>query len=185
MWIYFENTGSSFLSWGFYGRQDSWLLLSPIISSGSCHSPYQLPRNIWYINYHHRSFNWNLDYLIVQSTVINSSVYQDHWINSYRLHHYSVSILLYKTFSISSFKTARLLAKHSSVHSGVKPHQCDVCGKQFRERGALKEHNRIHTGVMPYSCEYCGKNFRFKGILTVSNIFLIFWYFKYSQKGAF
>lgn len=72
-----------------------------------------------------------------------------------------------------SFKTARLLTKHSTLHTGIKPHQCDVCGKQFRERGALKEHNRIHTGAMPYSCEFCGKMFRFKGILTVSGIFFI------------
>jgi uncharacterized Zn-finger protein len=66
------------------------------------------------------------------------------------------------------FKTSRLLSKHATVHTGLKPHQCDVCGKQFREKGALREHNRIHTGAMPYSCEYCGKLFRFKGILTVS-----------------
>jgi hypothetical protein len=66
------------------------------------------------------------------------------------------------------FKTARLLGKHATLHTGIKPHQCDVCGKQFRERGALREHNRIHTGAMPYTCEFCGKNFRFKGILTVS-----------------
>jgi len=68
----------------------------------------------------------------------------------------------------SRFKTARLLGKHATLHTGIKPHQCDVCGKQFRERGALREHNRIHTGAMPYTCEFCGKNFRFKGILTVS-----------------
>lgn len=69
---------------------------------------------------------------------------------------------------VSRFKTARLLGKHATLHTGIKPHQCDVCGKQFRERGALREHNRIHTGAMPYTCEFCGKNFRFKGILTVS-----------------
>lgn len=50
--------------------------------------------------------------------------------------------------------------------SGLKPHQCDVCGRQFRERGTLKEHHRIHTGAMPFTCEFCGKSFRFKGVLT-------------------
>lgn len=59
------------------------------------------------------------------------------------------------------------LKKHGSVHSGLKPHQCDVCGRQFRERGTLKEHHRIHTGAMPFTCEFCGKCFRFKGVLTV------------------
>ncbi|KAG8247873.1 hypothetical protein J6590_052291 [Homalodisca vitripennis] len=58
------------------------------------------------------------------------------------------------------------LRKHHSVHTGAKPHQCDVCGRSFRERGTLREHLRIHTGAMPFTCEYCGKAFRFKGILT-------------------
>jgi len=60
------------------------------------------------------------------------------------------------------------LRKHQTVHTGAKPHQCDVCGRQFRERGTLREHHRIHTGAMPFTCEFCGKSFRFKGILTVS-----------------
>lgn len=68
----------------------------------------------------------------------------------------------------SRFKTPLQLRKHQTVHTGAKPHQCDVCGRQFRERGTLREHHRIHTGAMPFTCEYCGKSFRFKGILTVS-----------------
>lgn len=59
------------------------------------------------------------------------------------------------------------LRKHHSVHTGAKPHQCDVCGRTFREKGTLREHHRIHTGAMPFTCEFCGKAFRFKGILTV------------------
>lgn len=66
------------------------------------------------------------------------------------------------------FKTPLQLRKHQTVHTGAKPHQCDVCGRQFRERGTLREHHRIHTGAMPFTCEFCGKSFRFKGILTVS-----------------
>nr|CAD7586270.1 unnamed protein product [Timema genevievae] len=70
----------------------------------------------------------------------------------------------------SRFKTPLQLRKHQTVHTGAKPHQCDVCGRQFRERGTLREHHRIHTGAMPFTCEFCGKAFRFKGILTVGNI---------------
>lgn len=59
------------------------------------------------------------------------------------------------------------LRKHNDIHTGKKPHQCDICGRTFRERGTLKEHYRIHTGAMPFTCEFCGKAFRFKGVLTV------------------
>lgn len=59
------------------------------------------------------------------------------------------------------------LRKHKDIHTGKKPHQCDICGRTFRERGTLREHYRIHTGAMPFTCEFCGKAFRFKGVLTV------------------
>lgn len=57
--------------------------------------------------------------------------------------------------------------KHKTVHSDLKPHKCQDCGKEFREKGTLKEHERIHLGLMPFTCEFCGKKFRFKGVLTV------------------
>nr|CAD7416130.1 unnamed protein product [Timema poppensis] len=78
------------------------------------------------------------------------------------------------THLCSRFKTPLQLRKHQTVHTGAKPHQCDVCGRQFRERGTLREHHRIHTGAMPFTCEFCGKAFRFKGILTVSGSYLGF-----------
>jgi uncharacterized Zn-finger protein len=77
-------------------------------------------------------------------------------------------LLFLSCYSECRFKTPLQLRKHQTVHTGAKPHQCDVCGRQFRERGTLREHHRIHTGAMPFTCEFCGKNFRFKGILTVS-----------------
>ena len=76
------------------------------------------------------------------------------------------------------FKTALRLMKHKTVHTDIKPHKCDVCNREFREKGTLNEHLRIHTGAMPFSCEFCNKKFRFKGVLTVNALksFPLLWF---------
>ena len=40
-----------------------------------------------------------------------------------------------------------------------KPFQCDICGKQFTQRGQLTTHLQIHTKEKPYQCNVCGKQF--------------------------
>lgn len=86
---------------------------------------------------------------------------------------------------IFRFKTQLRLMKHKTVHSDLKPHKCQDCGKEFREKGTLKEHERIHLGLMPFSCEFCGKKFRFKGVLTVRDFDYCLYYNIFVVKFCF
>jgi KRAB domain-containing zinc finger protein len=45
------------------------------------------------------------------------------------------------------------------VHTGGKPHTCNMCDKSFTEAWYLKLHRLVHTGEKPHSCNVCGKSF--------------------------
>ena len=51
------------------------------------------------------------------------------------------------------------------THYGVKPYICDICSKEFNDKGNLKTHLRIHTGERPYKCSVCCKAFKTEGQL--------------------
>ena len=45
------------------------------------------------------------------------------------------------------------------VHRDERNYPCDICGKEFKNAGALRDHKMIHSGIRPYKCVKCGHGF--------------------------
>uniref|UniRef100_A0A3B4GW91 C2H2-type domain-containing protein n=1 Tax=Pundamilia nyererei TaxID=303518 RepID=A0A3B4GW91_9CICH len=62
-------------------------------------------------------------------------------------------------FCGKSFSLAESLKTHQLIHSEFKAYCCDLCGKSFTLAISLKRHQLTHSGIKAYSCDICGKNF--------------------------
>ena len=41
------------------------------------------------------------------------------------------------------------------IHTGEKPHKCNICEKKFAQLNNLKQHIEMHTGEKQHRCEIC------------------------------
>lgn len=68
------------------------------------------------------------------------------------------------------FRVSQGLVRHlRETHAGIKDYPCDICGRMFSTRRNVEEHRRIHTNERPYVCDLCGKTFKQKASLFVHN----------------
>lgn len=51
------------------------------------------------------------------------------------------------------------LKRYIAVYTGQQPYVFTMCRIDFRLKGTLSCHMKIQTGVKPYDCEKCGKAF--------------------------
>lgn len=71
----------------------------------------------------------------------------------------------------SHFAYKKSLIHHMPMHSGMKIlYRCDVCQSPFSRSDALRRHSLIHLGKLPHNCQYCKKGFRTKFNLKVNQV---------------
>ena len=64
-----------------------------------------------------------------------------------------------------SFPILSLLVKHVMIHTGEKPHSCEICKEVFSSKIDYKAHRKTHL-ANSYDCDICGKSFKFQKYLN-------------------
>ncbi|RZB49883.1 zinc finger protein OZF-like, partial [Asbolus verrucosus] len=66
------------------------------------------------------------------------------------------------------FRVNQGLVRHlRETHQGMRDFPCDLCGRMFATRRSAEEHRRIHTNERPHMCDLCGKSFKQKASLFI------------------
>ena len=60
----------------------------------------------------------------------------------------------------------RAYVEHTNKHMGIKPHQCEKCGKVFSLSDTMSRHKRICVQNLKYICVLCGKEYSSSGALS-------------------
>ena len=65
--------------------------------------------------------------------------------------------------AINVVKSQRHLYIHLKIHTGIKPHKCDLCQKQFLKKNTLTLHiQKVHEKRRDFLCTQCAAEFGWK-----------------------
>lgn len=66
------------------------------------------------------------------------------------------------------FKNSGAISRHvKEVHLRLLRFACDVCGAKFACKRTMEEHKNTHSSKLSYVCDTCGKQFRLRSSLNI------------------